>query len=488
MKGKWFAAGTLVAGLTVFLTGCGDVYTSLAVEETYSVATFLGSRNLDDYALVRAGDQLRPVFLAPVADDPDLTGLSVVLLDASGRQAGDELVYSTLSEVDSPEGSAPRSVRVPDFDAELPAFTVPPELSVGTYTLALRVIGKQGTLSETRQTFFYLADAEFNLRDVRNYPPGTAPADRAPLFPPGIKVLLQASIDADPRLDPYVVWTYGDSRLAAGRAADGAGQLLWQLPDREGFHTLGCTIFPLSPGDDEEPALPGEYREVTIAVSSRAAIPGLAGSPADFNLLYRFLGDLEGSAAGDVQALTPVSAAETRWRPLDDSYGLEIGPADVLVRDIPPLPVYGGNVAPGRITLRLAPLAASGSVFWAEYDFNDDKVRSLTLELRLTEGSLALDLAAGDQLRTLTAALPAFPGFVTVDIDVRSAAGAVSAALSLAGAAGAATRELLLPDALSGAGSLRIGGPLPEAEPEEPAPSTAVIDELAVTLDNRLRP
>jgi len=488
MKSKWFAPGILVAGMTVFLAGCGDVYTVLSADETYSVAAFLGSRNLDDYSLIRAGDLLQPVFLVPVTEDPDVVGLSVVLLDAADREAGSELVYSTQVPDDDPDIPAPRSVRVPDFEADLPSFSVPPELPLGAYTLVLRVLGKQGTLSETRQSLFYLADAEFKLGDVRSYPPGTAPTDRAPLFPPGIKVLLQASVDADPRLDPYVVWTYGGSRIAAGRAADGAGQLLWRLPEREGFHTLGCRVFPLPPEDAEDPALPGEYRETTIAVSTRAAVPGLAGSPADFDLLYRFLGDLDGSAAGDVQALVQDSAAPLRWRPLDDSYGLVVGPADVFTRGVPPLPVYGGMPAPGRITLRLAPLAATGSVFWAEYGFADSDARRLTLELRLSEGNLALDLSIGDQLSTLTMAPAAPLGFLTVDIDVRSPERSVSAALSVNGTAAKAALELPLPGNLSGAGSFRIGGALPEAGLETSTESIAVIDELAVTLDNRSRP
>jgi hypothetical protein len=295
---------------------------------SYQVSALVEGTSLDEYSVVKANDAVQPVFIDPVLEDPDLTGLLVYLRSPEGETAGKQVYYllktpesqmdpflnpmrdeviqdpvyggeNTETLSDSPEspeeeensensdnspidtdtainvdtGIAPveeREIRiyVSRLDRDLPAFPFPENLKLGLYSLVFEVLGERQTLYQTERRLYYIGKAEFTLPDIQSYLPGLSAGSF--LIPPGLSVMLETQAAMDKRLDPYIVWYDGKRRIREGRIADGNGCFLWEAPAQTGFHTIRAELFPFRP-------VGVSYGSGNSSIRGRFSIPELRG-------------------------------------------------------------------------------------------------------------------------------------------------------------------------------------------------------------------
>jgi hypothetical protein len=402
----------------------------LSSNGSYQLKATVNDGSLEDCSLIRAGDKIRPYFVSSVSGDPDLTGLLVFLENSRGEAAGGKVRYTLQADSASPAATTPSQteagtetktgepvktgdplekepnakvttgqsaspaepakkpepetvVAVKRLDKELPYFIVPKNLEIGQYTLVFQVLGGAETLSRMETALYYLGDMAFALNDIQMYLPDDSSGSR--LIPPGTTVMLEARLDFDRRLNPYIVWYNGKNIIGEGKLADGAGVILWKAPEQTGFHALRVEVFPVQlrkgyAGTSREIALPVSAKvtdagyffgdvQAYAAISAQAAAiavePAASSSvpaaipaalrpaepkpaesqasdaparrfavqtPPDILHWYQFGGHLLDSKAPSTErALIPVSEKPPRWMPVDASYGLAAGPDDAYL-------------------------------------------------------------------------------------------------------------------------------------------------------------
>nr|AGS52279.1 hypothetical protein [uncultured bacterium contig00059] len=252
------------------LGGCGALDAILPSSGTYKVNARVNGSPLDEYSFVSLNDKIQPFFEESVSGDPDIAALTVFLKDARGVNAGYTVTYSlelngeyapgqdeqenapaadssnqdnaALTEDDKNAGNEesennnkpnlsvvisndPLSdieqykkgneylIPVQSLDRALHYFPLPPDLPIGRYTLVSQVMGKAGSsgekaiLHKTEKSFYYLADAGFSFDSIQVNLPGVTSSSQ--IIPRGSVIMLEAKLDYDSRLDPYVVWYNG---------------------------------------------------------------------------------------------------------------------------------------------------------------------------------------------------------------------------------------------------------------------------------------
>jgi len=164
--------------------------------------------------------------------------------------------------------SAGIEIAVKSLSEELPYLPLPKTLEIGPYVLVFEAIGVRETLSRTETSIFYLGSAKFYLNDISMYLPSQSGSQ---LIPPGTTVMLEARLDFDSRLDPYVIWYNGKNIISAGKISNGAGIILWKAPEQASFYSLRLEAFPLQL---RRSSYTGISREVTLPVSPKAVNSG----------------------------------------------------------------------------------------------------------------------------------------------------------------------------------------------------------------------
>jgi hypothetical protein len=492
MKKRAVLRNSILLVFSAFFAACGDMNTVIAKDGSYEMEAFVGSRNLDDGAAISSTDSIRPSFSSEAEDDPDVTGIRISLETPAGKAAASDVVYR-LSTAGAAREAGENPILVPRLSGDLPAFDLPADLAVGRYVLVMRVLGADGVLFEKRRSIYYLADAELSLTGIVSYPPGAGTSSTAPLFPTKAKLLLRAEIEADDRLDPYVAWYFGTKLIGMGRLADGANQILWETPLREGFQTLRVEVYPEPPLDPKAPDLVGASADITIATAETALLPGLPGTSSDYVRLYRFLGDLTDSAdASDPgRAFVRTTGAEPIWVPIDDSYGLSVGTSEQYRLDLPLAPVRAGGVDVCRILTRVT--VSGKGVIWRASFSSTGGAESLQMELASVTGGLELRLLSEQKEKSVFVSIPAgntVDEAVLATVTFSAAAPSVVAEISVNDGE---TNKMTLPfsSALLGSGTVRLGGTkasLSATAATEATKATgsavrsAVIDELGVMV------
>ncbi|MCL2879365.1 MAG: hypothetical protein FWF29_03890, partial [Treponema sp.] len=184
------------------------------------------------------------------------------------------------------------------LDTPLPAFSLPTSFRIGSYTMIIRVLGENNILGEVQLPFFYLGTAKFSLKDISLYLPGASSESR--LIPPGTSVLLEAKVEADPRLNPYIVWYDGKKIINEGKLADGAGFIFWNAPVQNGLQTLRAEIFPVL----DHAGIGGITKEIILPVSGKAVT---ADFLAEQNLVSFSNPDEKPKPDGDAENTTPAA-------------------------------------------------------------------------------------------------------------------------------------------------------------------------------------
>ena len=476
-------AVVLLLCLSLFLT-CGELDTLLPSNGSYQIRTLVNGSFLEDCSIIRSNDKIRPYFAVSVANDPDLVALLVYLQDFQGEIIQEKIQYTLqayagesaftgFEEIEAIKGSGEKpkqpddpppketeasengesetagqaagelpeqvtvvektsnekiEIAVKSFTRELPYFSLPKSLEIGSYILVFEALGQREILSRIETNIFYLGNAEFNLKDISMYLPGPSASQ---LIPPGTTIMLEAGLDFDRRLDPYVIWYNGKNIISEGKINDGAGKLLWKAPEQTGFYSLRLEAFPSYLNRNN---FTGFFREIALPVSPKAVSLGYffensqkytarsplsAGtaypeqiqliktmlsaekstpvppSPPELLQWYLFEGSLHNSisALTNRQTLIPVNESPVRWAATKQSYGLSIGADDPYV--LSPVSFFreGENQGGGIFLLHLKP-PAEGVIFSALFPLRSSSTDGVWMDVIKERNVIALRLRA----------------------------------------------------------------------------------------------
>ncbi|MDR2103026.1 MAG: hypothetical protein LBP42_02865, partial [Treponema sp.] len=133
------------------ITACGELTTVLPSggRTYYRVNAMVNRIPLDEYSIIKQGDEIRPYFINSVANDPDILGLTVFIQTPSGVTVSPKVQYTlkpeenkvedTLSPVpepvvlpeDNPEINAPEGMdpQIPAAETQTPGTETPEETS-----------------------------------------------------------------------------------------------------------------------------------------------------------------------------------------------------------------------------------------------------------------------------------------------------------------------------------------------------------------------
>ena len=242
-KMKVRMAGFLLIILLSIFSSCGDLGGLIPPRGTYDVKATLNGSTLEDFSLIRAGDEILPYFSASVVNDQDLTDLSFYLLNSRGEIAGEK-------------------VMIPLSNQEIKPFSLPETLEIGFYTLVFEALSEDIILSRSEMDFFYISDIKFDLNDIKVYLPSVSGSQS---IAPKTTVLLEAELDFESILDPYLVWRNEKNIIAEGKYNEGLNRILWTAPDQAGFYSISLDVFPYRLSR----IVNGITRSITLAISPK---------------------------------------------------------------------------------------------------------------------------------------------------------------------------------------------------------------------------
>jgi hypothetical protein len=456
----------LIFSAVVF--SCGELDTVFPASGTYRVNALVNNRTLDDCAVIRGDDMIQPFFGNSVANDPDVSGLTVFLKDSAGAVYGKTLYTlkaDTAGREDAPDEET--VIYVSRLDRDIPYFTIPEGLNPGTYIMVFQIMGEKDSLYEIERQVYYLAEASFSLEDIRNYLPGLA--GNSSLAPPGVTVMLEAQAYFDSSLDPYIIWYNGRKKIGEGRVIQGANRFMWKAPEQTGFLTIRAELFPFMPVHEDPSVKPaaGAALEMSMAVSSKGQRAYFERPARDILHLYQFWGDLQDSlnpGRSDMALNSPLGQ-EIRWAPADGIYGLALAEGDTYSTPDFPFTIRNGEGS-GQILLHFKTLA-EGHIM--KFSLGLEDASSLDLDLSYVKGAILLSaLPNGNPLLRF---LPAGESFTAIYLGFTAAGNSLTLYL------GSETQEfppenikLNLPAALSGKGSLTLQFIPERANPAEAVP------------------
>jgi hypothetical protein len=534
------------------LSACGELSTPLLSSGgTYQIRALVNGNSLESCSLIRKDDKIVPYFAISVVNDPDLMGLLVYLQNSQGDIVGDKALYTIYpvenaeqDETQTEEAEEPEDVssaeeaeaetaeqteplfpeqvmekqasietrpsikiydtviQVKSFEQEMPSFPLPKNLEIGPYILIFETVdSRYNTLSITESDIFYLGSVEFKLNDISMYLP--SPSD-ASLIPPGAVVMLEAGLDFDSQLNPYVIWYSGRNIISQGIVSEGAGNILWKAPEQPGFYSLRLEVLPYQLKRN----FTGIYREITLPVSAKASLTGYffgngpdfpakrplaAGTAyaeqvaaaraaasaaadeenADKNVIapimpeypellrwYRFDGDFEDKSLIPDLAFETSSEKNSRWAAVAQNYGFSVGPDDnYLLRPI--RFVRQGEEEGGGIFLFHIRPATEETVFSAFFPLLATASNGVWMEMATRENAITLRLKTRDASVEIPVNKGYLPeqGFIPIVVEFYIRPYRFEAKLSLGEnlSIQSMAGEIKLPSALTGEGRIRLG-------------------------------
>ena len=424
----------------MLLAGCGELDSLFPSRESYQVNVLVNGGSLEDCSLVWANDEIRLHFADSVKNDPDLIGLSVCIQNSKGEIVGDKIQYTLQSYAgeaaqkkaaeEQKEQNPVVIVPIQSFDREIPRFPLPEKMEAGSYSLNIKTVGKKETLYSTETGFFYMDNARFLLRDIAMYLPEVSDTQ---LIPPGTTILLESNLDFDSRLEPYVIWYNGKSVISEGKIRNGAGALLWKVPDIAGFYSLRVEVLPFH----QKGNFTGIFREITLPVTAKAAAgskgyfftngpeyaannqlaegtiyPELKrrettatentnvpiGQP-ELIMWYQFEGSLDNTMAGNDagQSLIPAREGISQWTGTGQSYGLSTGQQDAYL--LSPIAFFrNARKDGGGIFLFHVKSLADGTVFSAFFPMKNSEGKGVNMEILRKGNAIVLRLNTDDSV------------------------------------------------------------------------------------------
>jgi hypothetical protein len=425
-----------------FLCGCEAIDNILPSSGTYKINVQINGVSLDECSYAGSSDKITPCFEEPVTDDPDVTALMVFLKYSSGEIAGWKVIYTLNQNAEKKEETRLEKkeerlltdentgededkisddenggetaltedaktpvyyqnggeliIPVLSLDDELPSFQIMENLPMGKYTLVSQVMSGKDVLQKTEKNIFYLGKTVFSYEGVNVYLPGLTGTSQ--LIPKGTVVMLEANLNFDKWLDPYIVWYDGKNKISEGKFSDGAGCMFWKAPEQSGFFSLRAEIFPVGNFDE----LAGYKKEISLLVSSKITYVHLVSANVmQLTHWYVMEGDLNDSKspASSERALKPASGAKPKWMGLNGTYGLATGYDNILT--LPKISVLNKETEIWQAIFRFRPLN-NGGVFSVRFGSSGNVLMNLYVE----EKNLVLKLSSPLETVSQTVRLP----------------------------------------------------------------------------------
>jgi hypothetical protein len=292
--------------------------------------------------------------------------------------------------------------------------------------------------------------------------------------------MLETKISADERLEPYIIWYNGKNRLRGGPVSGGMDRLLWRAPAHTGFQALRAEIFPFEPPPAYKNTS-GLVKELSLAISSKQArrtARNTEASQPDPSIVrwYELGGDLFDSLAplDGKRELTPGDDTIITWLPKTGIYGLAAGsgyfytiPGPLFTPDAE-LPGRGQFVfrfavqSSGIISSGIFTLARTSQTLKLELSCDTDTNR-LTLSCVLgdekQEQGLSLPFSARDEWITVAIDFFVYNKELRTELSLLSTGNGdfLSELALLSDKDIPAGKSIVLPGALTGEGTFRIG-------------------------------
>ena len=305
---------------------------------------------------------------------------------------------------------ADREIIIPvnNLDRDIPFFFLQNDMPIGRYTMVFHVLSENKILYKTEKSFFYLGDAKFNINDIHVHLPGIA-ADYQ-LIPKSTTIMLEARLDFDYRLKPYVVWYNGKKIISEGNYLDGAGNLLLKAPEQNSFFSIRAEIFPAM----NRQGLTGYSKEISSPVSSKASrLHLLSKNTPELLQWYTFEGELYDlkDPAAEGKKIKPAKKKALRWLPYGGIYGLAAGTDDVYILSNTYFPKTGANS--GYFLFRFKPLN-NGKILTVQFGPSYD----VTMNLEIAGEDLLLSLESPVSAASGKFKLPKTEDFITAGVNI----------------------------------------------------------------------
>jgi hypothetical protein len=438
-----FLAVLSVSILLVLFAGCGD-FDMITGANGYSVSGLVDGISLDDCSIIKESSKIQPYFDCNISDDSDTSALRVLIEDRIGKPVGSPLVYMLPEGAESPseqqnsalketsggktgdqeqkisaevsgegsesetqtesagekeaepegktktEGDSEKTVTeapvkdliitVKNFE-NLPPFSFPEGLEAGIYSISFQIINHSGGVLQSIEKYvYYIANETFAITDIQSYLPGVAETPH--VLPPEAPILLEARIESDPGIQPYIVWYCGKKVIAEGEVTDGIYRFLWDSPVETGFQTIKAEVFPFDP-NTAIALMRGISKEMSLPVSFKHGRHGyFSEKSGEFSNWYKFWGNVNDTKdiKNEAKALVAVSKKPPLWLPYSGTYGLAVGAFNVWeLPETPFMPILDGKSA--RFLFRFAPRNDGNFATAQIFDANTGLPHSVQLAL-----------------------------------------------------------------------------------------------------------
>jgi hypothetical protein len=362
--------------LCAFLCGCEAMDNILSSAGVYKINALIDGVPLEECSYVKSSDNIDLSFEESVSDDPDVSSLMVYLKNASGDIAGRKVVYTLDDEEAGQKGGKQAAkelfVSVKSLDDELPSFQMPENLAAGKYTLSFQVMKGKDILQKTEKNIYYLGRTDFSYDGINVYLPGAV--DTPHLVPKESVVMLEANLDFDSHLNPYIIWYDGKNKIGEGKFSDGAASLFWKTPEQNGFFSLCAEVFPA----ERSEGLSGYKKEISLLVSSGINNIHLVSANIDqLTHWYIMEGNLNNSKNPSADwALKSGSKNKPKWMGLDGAYGLATGCNNVL--ELPKISIANKDTEIWQTLFRFKSLN-NGVIFSVQFDSSNVSI-TLSIE------------------------------------------------------------------------------------------------------------
>jgi len=402
--------------------GCDAIDNVIPTSGTYKINMHINGVSLENLSYARSADKIIPSFEDPISNDPDVTALMVFLKDSAGEIVGWKVIYDTDQEVDKNQNTnddqdtnddledkdisddnnanntstanvnlpavfkngAELIIPVSSLDDKLPPFPIPENLSMGTYTMVTQVMSGKDVLQRNEKNIFYLGKNDFSFNGINIYFPGIS--DSSQLISKGTVVMLEADLNFNKQLDPYIVWYDGKNKISEGSFSEGANIMFWKAPEQSGFFSLRAEVFPA----EKDSVLKGYKKDISLLVSSKITDVHLASaSVTQLTYWYVMEGNLNNSKmpASSEYALKPSSETKPKWVGFNGTYGLATGYKNIFT--MPKNKVANKGTEVWQTLFRFKPFD-NGDIFSVQFGSSNNAL----LNLRMKDNALILTLAS----------------------------------------------------------------------------------------------
>jgi len=402
----------------VFLSGCDAADSFLSSGGAYRLNARVNGIPLNECSFVVWGDKINPYFEEPISNDPDVTALMVFLRNPKGELVGRKVLYSLDGDAEDDE----TVIQVKSFDDVLPSFPMPENMSSGQYTMVSQVMSERDVLKKTEKTFFYLGNIVFSFESINTHLPGVT--ENTQIIPTGCVVMLEAKVNFDSSLDPYIVWFNGRKKVSEGKFSEAANLLFWEAPEQSGFFSISAEIFPA----ERYVGFAGYQKEASLIVSSKTVDMHLVSEDIPQLLhWYIFDGNLNDSKSrtSAERSLKPVSG-KNQWMSANGTYGLAAGHNKAIA--FPKVPVSGNGHESWQTLFRFKPIN-EGIIFSVQFGSSSD----ISMNLKREDHDLVLTLSSPMDTVSQVLRMPEQNSFLTAGVNFSILQGLLSAKINIIG-------------------------------------------------------